>query len=102
MLQKYISSKQKTLNDLSNKVRVPNKTEYLNLSMPNMITGLNESKRLTKHKSCNCKCRFDGKKCKQINDGIMINIDVSVKNFMYVKKMMFGTLLHVVLKLENI
>ena len=52
-----------TLNDLSNKVCVPNKTEDLNLSMFNMITGINESKTLTKHISCKCKCRFDGRKC---------------------------------------
>ena len=31
-----------SLNDLSNKVCVPNKTEDLNLSMFNMITGINE------------------------------------------------------------
>ena len=52
-----------TLNDLSNKVCVPNKTEDLNLSVFNMITGINESKTLTKHISCECKCRFDGRKC---------------------------------------
>ena len=52
-----------TLNDLSNKVGVPNKTEKLNLSVLNMITGINESKTLTKHISCECKCRFDGRKC---------------------------------------
>ena len=51
------------LNDLSNKVCVPNKTEDLNLNVFNMITGINESKRLTKHISCKCKCRFDWKKC---------------------------------------
>ena len=28
-----------------------------------MITGINESKALTKHISCECKCRFDGRKC---------------------------------------
>ena len=28
-----------------------------------MITGLKQSKRLTKHLSCEYKCRFDGKKC---------------------------------------
>ena len=33
-----------TLNDLSNKVCVPNKTENLDLSAFNMITGINESK----------------------------------------------------------
>ena len=52
-----------TLNDLSNKVCIPNKTEDLNLSVFNMITGINESKTLTKHISCECKCRFDGRKC---------------------------------------
>ena len=54
-------------NDLSNKVCVPNKAEDLNLSIFNMITGINESKTLTKHISCKCKCRFDGKNVIQIN-----------------------------------
>ena len=48
-----------TLNDLSNKVFVPNLIEDLNLSVFNMITGINESKILTKHISCTCKCRFN-------------------------------------------
>ena len=52
-----------TLNDLSNKVCVPNKTEDLNLSVFNMITGINEPKTLPKHISFECKCRFDGRKC---------------------------------------
>ena len=38
----------------------------------------------------------------QINSGIMINVDVSLKNIMYVKKIIFGILLHVVVKMENI
>ena len=38
-----------TLNDLSNKLYVPNKTEDLSLSVFSMITGINESKTLTKH-----------------------------------------------------
>ena len=50
-----------TLNDLSNKVCVSNETEDLNLSMFNMITGITESKTLTKHISWECKCRFDGR-----------------------------------------
>ena len=28
-----------------------------------MITGINEFKILTKHVSCTCKCKFDGRKC---------------------------------------
>ena len=35
----------------------------LNLSVFNMITGIYESKTLTKHISCECKCKSDGTKC---------------------------------------
>ena len=37
----------------------------------------------------------------QVNGGININVDVSVKNVIYVK-LMFGILLHVAVKMENI
>ena len=53
-----------------------------------------ESKTLTRHVLCECKCRFDRKNIIQINDGIMINVYVSVKNFMYMKMIMFEILLH--------
>ena len=52
-----------TLNDLSEKICVPNKTEDLSLSMFIMIAGINELKTLAKHISWKCKCRFDGRKC---------------------------------------
>ena len=52
-----------TLNDLSNKARAPDKTEDLSLSVFNMITRINESKTLIRHISCECKCRFDRRKC---------------------------------------
>ena len=51
-----------TLNNLSNKVCVPNKTEDLNLGVLNMTAGINESKTLTKNILCECKCKFDGRK----------------------------------------
>ena len=38
----------------------------------------------------------------QINNGITINVDVSVKNIIYLKKIMFGILLHVLVKMKNI
>ena len=38
----------------------------------------------------------------QLNVGIMINVDVSVKKIMHVKKIMCGILLHVILKMKNI
>ena len=50
-----------TLNDLSNKVCFPNKTEDLNLNVFNLIARINELKALTKHISCECECKFDGR-----------------------------------------
>ena len=44
------------INDLSNKV------EDLNLSVSNVITGINESKTLTMDISCEFKYKFDGTK----------------------------------------
>ena len=52
-----------TVDDLSSRVCVPNETEDLNLDIFNMITGINESKTLTKHISCKCGGKFDCRKC---------------------------------------
>ena len=35
----------------------------LNWIVFSIITGVNESKILTRHISCKCKCKFDGIKC---------------------------------------
>ena len=81
---------------------VPNKTEDFNLSVSNTITGINQSKSLTKHLSCECKCRFDGKNGVQIYGGITINVHVSVTKFIYVKKNTFEILVNVFAKIGNI
>ena len=88
-----------TVNDLSNKVCVPNKTEDLNLSVFNMITGINESKILTKDISCECKCRFDGKIFNS-NQWWNNKCLCECKKVMYVKKIIFGIILHVVAKMH--
>ena len=75
-----------TLIVLSNKVCVPNKSEDLYLNVFNIITGINKSKTLTKHVPCECKCKFDQKNVIQINVETTINVNVSVKNILYVKK----------------
>ena len=90
------------LNDLSKEVCVPNKTEDLNISVFNMITEKNESKILTKDRSCECTCKFDGTNVIQIKSGIMINSAASVKNIIYVKEIIFGNLLNAVVKMVNI
>ena len=38
----------------------------------------------------------------QINGRMTKNVDMSVKNVMYVKKIIFEILIHVVIKIENI
>ena len=38
----------------------------------------------------------------QINGGITTNVDVSVKNIIFVKKIMLGILLRVIVKMKNI
>ena len=48
---------------MAHPIYVSNKTEDLNLSILNMITGIYELKTLTRHISCKFKCKFDGKKC---------------------------------------
>ena len=76
-----------TLNDLSIKICIPNKTEDLNLSIFNIITGIDKSKTLLKHISCECKCNLMKQNVSQINSGITINVDVTVKNLIYVKRL---------------
>ena len=70
--------------------------------MLNIITEVNESKTLTNNISCKCKCKFDEKKCNSNQWWNMVNVDVSVKNITYVKKIIFGILVHVFVKMENI
>ena len=77
-----------TLNDLFNKVCIPNNTEHLNLSVFNMIAGTNELETLKKslfQESVNV--NLMEKSVSQINDGIKRSVDASVRNFMYVKTM---------------
>ena len=91
-----------TLIDLSSKVYIPNKTEDFSLSVSNTITGIYQSKSLTKHLSCEYKCRFDGKNGVQIYGGIMINVHASVTKFIYMKKNTFEILVNVFAKIGNI
>ena len=48
-----------TVNDLSNKVCVPNQTEDFNLSLFSRITEINQSKVLSR----DIRSRFDGRNC---------------------------------------
>ena len=67
-----------------------------------MITEINYSKNLSNHISCIFKCKFEGKNVIHVNGRITINVNLSVKNVIYVKKIKFRILLHVAAKMENI
>ena len=62
-----------------------------------MIPGINESKILT-----DINVNLMSENVIQIKSGIMVNVGVSVKNIVYVEKITFGILLHVVAKMINI
>ena len=51
-----------------------------------MITGINESETSTKHISCKCKCKFDGRKCNSNQWWNNNKCRCEHKNVMYVKK----------------
>ena len=63
VLMIFYSGSCNTLNDWSNKVCVSSKTKDLNLRVFHVITGINESKTLASHISCECECKFDERKC---------------------------------------
>ena len=48
--------------DLSRRICVASKTEYINLNIFNIIARMNEPKTLTKHILCDCKWKLDCRK----------------------------------------
>ena len=74
----------------------------LNLSVFKMITGVNKSKTLQSISQANLNVDLMEENVTQINGGITINVDASVKDIIYLKKIIFGILLHVIVKMQNI
>ena len=86
---------------------VSNKTEDLNIHVSHIITEINESKTLRKHISCECKWKFDGRKCnsneKWNNNNCRCECKNLIKHHMCEKKkIIFRILLNVVAKSESI
>ena len=94
-----------TLNDLFTKVCVLNERWDLNLSVFNIITGINESKILTMHISCKFKFKFYGRKWnsnqKRNNNKCWCECK-NTKKLLVNAKDYIWILLHVVVKMENI
>ena len=68
-----------TLDDLCDKIYVPNKTDDVNVKAFNMITRINESKRIIEHISFDCRCKFNSAKYNS-KQKWNIYVNVSVKN----------------------
>ena len=66
-----------------------------------MITWKTEPKFLLNDISCKCKVNLLEENVAQVKSRRSINVNVSVKYIIYVKKI-FGMLLHIVMKIENI
>ena len=66
-----------------------------------MITGINKSKTLTKHISCECKCKFDGRKYNSNQWRNNYKCLCECKSIIYVRKIIFGILLHVVANMDK-
>ena len=69
-----------------------------------MITAMNKSKTLTNHISCECKYKFDDRKCnanqKWNNDKHRCEYQ-NKKNILCVKKYIFEILLHLIERVAN-
>ena len=52
-----------TPQDLFGRIYVPNNVSDMNLKVFHLIKTINDSKSLTKHISCECRCEFDSRKC---------------------------------------
>ena len=93
-----------TLKDLSNKVYAPKKTQDLNSSVFNMLTGINNWKTLVKHILLKCVYRFDGRKSnsnqKRNNNRYWCECK-NLREHCLCEKIIFGILLHVVAKMLN-
>ena len=76
-------------------------TEDLNLSIFNKITGINESKTLTRHISCKSKCKFVGRRCNSNQKWHNDKCWCECKKHQTCEKIVFAILLHVVAKMVN-
>ena len=68
------------INDQYAKICVPDVIQDLNVKVFNLMSRNNETKYIKWHETCKCICRLDKIICKNKQDGIKINADVSAKN----------------------
>ena len=88
--------------DLSTKICTPSKLKCLNMKVFSTITTINEAKALRKYIPFTCKCKLTVQHVIQIKNGIMINVNASVKRIACVKKIIAGILPHVFMTMVSI
>ena len=88
------------VDDLFTKICVPSETKDVDVRLFNMITKINETKTSVEHISCDCKCKFNI--TSQIKNGIMKDVNVSVKIIVLAKNIITGILPHVLMKILGI
>ena len=66
-----------------------------------MMTRINESKTSKNIFHASLNVNLMEQNVSQLNGGITINVYLSAKKLMYLKKIMFGILLHAIVKMEN-
>ena len=78
-------------------------SEDLKIHVFKMITGKKRIKRFKKNiYHVNVNVNLIAENVNQIKSGIMINLDVSLENVIYLKKIVIGVLLNIVAKMVNI
>ena len=76
----------------------------MNIKVFNLISRINETKHVSWHKTCTCKCRLNASFETIKNLGITINADVNAKNSLSnvdVMMDLFGTLVYVNVNVIN-
>ena len=71
-------------NVVSPKICVPKETKDINVKAITMITK-NEAKTMTKHTSCDCKCKFNSTTCNSNQKWILKHVNVNVKIIIFIK-----------------
>ena len=88
-------------NVLSPKMCLPKEPKDINNKIFNMTTNKNEAKTMTKHISCDCKCKFNSTRCNS-NQNWNNKTCQSVKIIMSPKKIIVGILAYVFVRVANI
>ena len=70
------------INDPYTKLCVPDAVKGMNIKLFNLMSKINETRRLSWHETCTCKSRLNPSVCYNKQCGIMINADVNAKNWL--------------------